>query len=60
MIEVKSSEKCFLKVMCASCWQLELASAAITQVVLVLKAWRGHGEQLRFATVGRAGVLQSA
>lgn len=32
---------------CSLCWQLNL----VTQVVLVLKAGRGHGEQLRLVTV---------
>jgi hypothetical protein len=32
---------------CSLCWQLNL----VTQVVLVLKAGRGHGEQLRLGTV---------
>lgn len=40
---------------CTLCWQ---PSLVVTQVVLVLKACRGHGEQLRLSSVkGRESPL---
>ena len=68
---MKSFEKCFLMVSienlcsrcsqgCTACWQLNVVVLGVTQMMLVLKAWRGPGELLRLGTVAGLGVPEGS